>query len=260
MIINIGNPDERSISQVAESIKKITASVADEDRVAAALGDASGDRGDHPGIRAVGDHRLDARGVDVYDLVEDCPVVGVQRLPVLHRAVPGLALRGARATLQVCERGLVGGHHAGARAGLDGHVADRHAAVHRQCLDRGTAVLDDVARAAVHADAADDREHEVLGGHARREPVRHLDGEPAPGRRPISGSAFVLQLGTGCNCVTTARKPVISNSFPPVGHGWSSVRSPGKMAGQPKLPWIHPGCRRPEEWRHSILYFRVVPL
>ncbi len=42
---------------------------------------------------------------------------------------------------------------------------------------RRAAVLDHVAGAAVHADAADDREHQVLRRHAGREPVRDLDGQ-----------------------------------------------------------------------------------
>src|SRR2546423_616176 len=51
----------------------------------------------------------------------------------------------------------------GAAAGLDGHVADGHAALHRQPLDRLAGVLDRVAHPAGYADLADRVEDQVLG-------------------------------------------------------------------------------------------------
>src|SRR3569832_945435 len=53
-----------------------------------------------------------------------------------------------------------------ARARLDGHVADRHAALDRQRADRVAAEFDGVAGAAGRADLADDGEHDVLGRDA----------------------------------------------------------------------------------------------
>src|SRR6185437_5718424 len=62
-----------------------------------------------------------------------------------------------------------------ARAGLDRHVADRHALVH---VERGyglPAVLDDVSGAPRDADPADDREDQVLCGHSRRKLAADVD-------------------------------------------------------------------------------------
>ena len=57
------------------------------------------------------------------------------------------------AALEVVEGRLVGGDEPGLGAGLDRHVADRHAALHRQRPDGRAAVLGDVADAAAGADA-----------------------------------------------------------------------------------------------------------
>ena len=62
---------------------------------------------------------------------------------------------------------VVGRDHARARAGLDRHVADRHALFHRQRADRAAAVLDHVTGAAADADRADDLQDHVLGGDVR---------------------------------------------------------------------------------------------
>src|SRR3712207_8282590 len=59
------------------------------------------------------------------------------------------ALRRARAAVDPLERRLVRRDHARAAAPLDGHVADRHAALHGQRLDRRAGVLDGVADGAV---------------------------------------------------------------------------------------------------------------
>ena len=83
-----------------------------------------------------------------------------------HGLVPLLALRRERTAAQVVDRGVVHGHHAGARATLDRHVAHRHAAFHRERADGGTAELDRVARAARGPDLPDDRENQILGGDA----------------------------------------------------------------------------------------------
>src|SRR5690606_39818392 len=65
-------------------------------------------------------------------------------------------------------------------AALDGHVADRHAAFHRQRADRLAGELDDVAGAAGGADLADDGEDDILRGDARRQlavdPHQHVLG------------------------------------------------------------------------------------
>ena len=64
---------------------------------------------------------------------------------------------------------LVGRDHAGAPAALDRHVADGHAALHRERLDRRAGVLDDVAGHAADAELAERAEDQVLGGDAEAE-------------------------------------------------------------------------------------------
>ena len=110
-----------------------------------------------------------------------------------------------RASFEVGEGRVVGRDHSGARPGLDGHVADRHPALHREPLDHLARVLDDVADSTRDADPADGAEDDVLGRHAegqlageeeahrgglalrqglRREHVLHLGGPDAEGERP----------------------------------------------------------------------------
>ena len=102
-------------------------------------------------------------------------LVAPQRLPVPLGLVPQRALRRLRPVLEISVGLLVGRDHAGARAALDRHVADRHAAFHRQRLDRRAAVFDDVAGAAGRADLADDGQDDVLGGDAGRQRAVDLD-------------------------------------------------------------------------------------
>ena len=88
---------------------------------------------------------------------------------LLHSAtalLPGFAFRREAAAFEVGEGGRVGSDHAGARAGLDAHVADGHAAFHRKGANGGAGVFDDAAGGAVGADLADDGEDDVFGGDA----------------------------------------------------------------------------------------------
>jgi hypothetical protein len=126
--------------------------------VAAGRGHGRRDRGDLGGIGAPADHRADGRRVDDDLLVERRAVLGVELGPRGIDLGPVVADPG--------ERGLVGGDHARAAAALDGHVADRHPALHRQALDGGAGELDDVAGRAVDAHVPDRRQDEVLGGDA----------------------------------------------------------------------------------------------
>jgi hypothetical protein len=96
-------------------------------------------------------------------------VVGVQRLPITHRLVPGLALGCLRAVLQERERLLVRRDEAGLGAAFDRHVADGHAAFHRQRADRLAGIFQRIAGATGGADLADDGEDDVLGGDALRQ-------------------------------------------------------------------------------------------
>ena len=104
--------------------------------------------------------------VDIDLGVEYGALVSRQRLPVLDRRVPVGTLRGVVATLHILESGLVWRDHASARAGLDRHVADRHAAVHRERANRAAAVLEHVTLATTGADLCDHRKNDVFRGDA----------------------------------------------------------------------------------------------
>ena len=116
--------------------------------------------------------------------------------PLRDRGVPVGAGRRMRATLEVVEGRLVRRDHAGARPGLDGHVADGHPGLHRQGLDGLAAVLDDVALAPAGADLGDDGQDDVLGRDAVGDGAPHVDGEGAEGleRQRLRGE-HVLDLG-----------------------------------------------------------------
>ena len=126
-------------------------------------------------MRAPGQGGTDVGGVDAHFGVERGAVVAAQRLPVGDGRVERLALRAAWRLRHPVERGLVRGHHAGARAGFDGHVAQGHALLHVQRLDGAAAELDDMAGTAIDADHADRVQHDVLGAHAGGE--RAIDGD-----------------------------------------------------------------------------------
>ena len=82
--------------------------------------------------------------------------------------------------MTVCNMSIEGG----ARAALDGHVADRHALFHGERADRLAAVLEHMAGAARDADPADQREDQVLGGDA---------GGQAPADLHRAGARLLLQ-------------------------------------------------------------------
>ena len=134
--------------------------------------DDAGDRQHVLRAGAPGDDRGDRLGVEGHLAVQPRALVGEERPPVRLGQLPGAGLRRVRAALDVVEGRLVGGDQAGAGAALDRHVADRHAAFHRQRADRLAAVFDDMAGAAGGAGLADDREGDVLGGDAGREAAR----------------------------------------------------------------------------------------
>jgi len=93
----------------------------------------------------------------------------------------GGALGRARLAGDVGEGGLVGCDQAGAGARLDRHVAQGHAALHREAAHRVAGIFDDIAGAAGGADLGDDRERHVLR--------RHADGQSA-----VDRDAHVLGL------------------------------------------------------------------
>ena len=87
------------------------------------------------GAGAPGDQGRQAGGVDVDVGVEHRVGVGGEGLPVGQRHLPGGALGRGRAAHDVVEGGLVCGHQTGLGPGLDGQVAQGHAAFHRECRD-----------------------------------------------------------------------------------------------------------------------------
>ncbi len=138
-------------------------------------------------VRAPGHVRPDLGCVQGHLGVEPGTVVGRQRPPRLDSPVPVGTFRRVAPSLQVLEGDLVRSDHPRTGTGLDGHVADRHAALHRQRGDRGASVLDDMTDPAGRAEPADDREHHVLGAHPEREIA--LDGD-AHRVRPALGKGL----------------------------------------------------------------------
>ncbi len=76
---------------------------------------------------------------------------------------------------QVVDGGLVGQADAAGSAGLDGHVAQRHARLHAHGLDHGAAKFDDPVGGAVDAELSDDEEDDVLGVNPRRQFTVQVD-------------------------------------------------------------------------------------
>ena len=133
-------------------------------------------------------------GVDDDLLVEARAVLRAQLAPGGERGLEVLGRAGA-ALLEPGEGRVVGGDHAGAAAALDRHVAHRHAPLHREALDHGAGVLDDVAGGAVGAHLADRAEDQVLGGDAEAELA--LVGDPHRARLALAqalGREHVLDL------------------------------------------------------------------
>src|SRR3954469_3095390 len=100
----------------------------------------AGHRRDHLGGRAPRDLRRQRARVHLDLLVEARAVFGPQIAPLV-----GDLGRRRGASAEPLEGGLVGGDHARPAAALDRHVADGHAALHREPLDRLARVLDRVA-------------------------------------------------------------------------------------------------------------------
>ena len=83
-------------------------------------------------------------------------------------AIRSLSMEGR---MTVCNMSI----EAGARAGLDRHVADGHAPFHRQGANRGPAVLEDIALTAAGSDPGDDGQDDVLRGHPCGQLAFHVD-------------------------------------------------------------------------------------
>src|SRR5258708_992694 len=100
------------------------------------LGDAPRYRRHHPRIRSPCDKRAKLSRIDLYDLVERCAFIRGQVAPVLHRFLPRVTSRSEFFSFHVFECCLIWSHHSCPRARLDPHVAQRHAAFHREPAHR----------------------------------------------------------------------------------------------------------------------------
>ena len=89
-------------------------------------------------------------------------LIGHKRFPIAPRRIPLCALRGLGLAVEEGISLFIGCNHAGAGAALDGHVAHRHAAFHRQITDGFAGEFNDVSCAACRADFADDGENDVF--------------------------------------------------------------------------------------------------
>ncbi len=185
----------RSIATSASSWPGAQAHVLERARVrlVAGLGHPAGDRRDLARIGAPGDLRRERRDIDGDDAVVARALVRAVGVPAGERLLPRLLHAGT--ALEVGEGRLVGRDQARARAGLDRHVRDGHAAVHRERADGLARVLDDVARRAVGADLADQPEDQVLRDDAAR--GHALEADEQLGRPPVGqrlGREHLLDL------------------------------------------------------------------
>ena len=151
-------------------------------RVVGGIRHAPRDGRDHLRVRAPGDLRHERRQVDLDLAVVGGVRIGAQRAPVVERVLPRAPGRRGRAAFEVGERRLVRRDHPRASAGLDRHVADGQALLHRQRADGLARVLEHVPDAAGNADPPDRTEDHVLRGHTRRQLAREVD---AHGARPL---------------------------------------------------------------------------
>ena len=100
-----------------------------------------------------------------------------------------------RRPFEIAEGGFVGSDHARARAGLDAHVAQGHAAFHGERANRRTRILDHAAAGAVGSDVADDAQRNIFRRHCRAELAVHRDAEGFGARlRQALGGQNVLHF------------------------------------------------------------------
>ena len=128
---------ERRAGPKAHVLERALDTTAARPRDAASAGSGTrlGDLGGHPRTGAPGDLGTQRGGIDLDGRVVGGPGVAVELLPLAPGALPGRAGAARADGPQVGEGGRVRSHHAGAGAGLDGHVADRHPAFHGQRPD-----------------------------------------------------------------------------------------------------------------------------
>src|SRR6266481_1271541 len=126
------------------------------------IGNAGGDAGDHSRIGAPGDLRSNLLRLQLDLHVKVGAAIALEQLPALDGFLKRFAARNKRPAFEISEGGFVRRDHAGARAALNGHVADGHAPVHRKGANGFAAVFRDVAVAAGDARFSDDGKNQVL--------------------------------------------------------------------------------------------------
>ena len=78
-----------------------------------------------------------------------------------------------RAAAHIVDGRLVHRHHAHPRTGFNRHVAQGHAAFHRQRAHRAAGKFQRMAIATGRANRADDGQHHILGGDSKRQHAIH---------------------------------------------------------------------------------------
>jgi len=158
--------------------------------------------------------------------VEFRVVVAGEGAPTRGRGFEAVVFGHAWAPPEVVDGGLVGRHEARARARLDAHVAQRHAAFHREGAHRIAAKLDDVTRAATGAEVRDDREREILRADAVRGHALERDGHglgallgEGLGREHVLHLARADAEGQGAECAVGGGVRVTTDDgHPRLGH------------------------------------------
>ena len=137
-------------------------------RSRARIGDGAVD-GDHVfRAGAPGDLRRDVLHVDRVLAIELGIGIARQGAPVSDGAIPHRALRRIVAAVEIFVGRVVGRDHAGARAHLDGEVAEREPRLGRQGAHARAGIFDRVAGAGGGAEFADQVKDHVLGRDARQ--------------------------------------------------------------------------------------------
>ena len=89
-----------------------------------------------------------------------------QIAPLRHCGIPLGTSGRKRAAVHVIQRGLIHRHQAHPRARFNRHIADRHAAFHRQGANGTAGKFQRIAGATGGTNLADDRQHHVFGSDA----------------------------------------------------------------------------------------------
>ena len=131
--------------------------------------------GDHV-IRAgtPGDERGNGAAVDGDALVIRRARIGFQRLPPGQRCLPCCTLGRTRAAFNIGEGLFIRRDQAGAGAGFNRHVAQRHPPFHGERLDHRAGIFDDMPGTAARTQHAAHGQRDILGGDGEAELARHM--------------------------------------------------------------------------------------